>query len=224
MTSTTSHDLVKGSELQIRLLINDHPQRIEEQLRKSIPMWGTAEFDWRSPLASQQYREYCDREFMAALGLEDYSNALVGGFWPRRGPNWDALARVALPHPAVLLIEAKSHRSEMASCYGGGHESLKIIEAAFHKTQQWLQPPKHREWTSPFYQFANRLAHLYFLRKECGLEAWLANVYFTDDPYYPTSREQWDDWLLEVRFELGIGDNKIEGLVDIILSVNGGDA
>lgn len=89
----------------------------------------------------------------------------MGGFWPRRGPNWDALARVALPHPAVLVIEAKSHRSEMTSCYGGGRESVKIIEVAFHKTQQWLQPQKHREWKSPFYQFANRLAHLYFLRK-----------------------------------------------------------
>jgi hypothetical protein len=131
---------------------------------------------------------------------------------------------VALPHPAVLLIEAKSHRSEMASCYGGGRESLKIIEAAFHKTRQWLQPQKHREWTSPFYQCANRLAHLYFLRKECGLEAWLAHVYFTGDPYYPTSREQWEDWLREVRFELGIRDHKIEGLVDIFLSVNGGNA
>jgi len=224
MTSTTSHDFVKGSKLQIRRLVNNSPQPIEEQLRKVIPGWGTAEFDWRSPLVSEQYRECCDEEFLAVLGLEGYSEALVGSFWPRRGPNWDALARVALPHPAVLLIEAKSHRSEMASCYGGGLDSLKIIKAAFHKTQQWLQPQKRRDWKSPFYQFANRLAHLYFLRKECGLEAWLAHVYFTGDPYYPTSREQWDDWLCEVRFELGIGDGKIEGLVDIFLSVNGGNA
>jgi hypothetical protein len=41
------------------------------------------------------------------------------------------------------------------------------------------------------------------------------------DPYYPTSREQWDDWLPEVRFEPGIGDFKIGGLVDSFLSVNG---
>jgi hypothetical protein len=224
VTSTSSNGIVKGSKLQIRRLINVDPQRIEEQLRKEIPGWGTAEFDWRSPLVSEQYREYCDGKFLAALGLEDYSEALVGSFWPHRGPNWDALARVALPHPAVLLIEAKSHRSEMASCYGGGRESLKIIEAAFHKTRQWLQPQNRREWTSPFYQFANRLAHLYFLRKECGLEAWLAHVYFTGDPYYPTSREQWEDWLREVRFELGIRDHKIEGLVDIFLCVNGGNA
>ncbi|MFI5056743.1 MAG: hypothetical protein ACHQLQ_01025 [Candidatus Acidiferrales bacterium] len=224
MTSTISHGFVRGSKLQIRRLINDDPQRIEEQLRKDIPGWGTAKFDWRSPLVSEQYSEYCDEEFLAVLGLQDYSEALAGGFWPRRGPNWDALARVALPHSAVLLIEAKSHRSEMASCYGGGRKSLKIIEAAFHKTQEWLQPHKHREWTSPFYQFANRLAHLYFLRKECGLEAWLAHVYFTGDPYYPTSREQWDDWLREVRFELGIGDGKIEGLVDVFLAVNAGGA
>jgi len=223
MTSTASQCFVKGSKLQIRRLINDEPQRIEQQLRKDILGWSTAQFDWRSPLASQQYREYCDQEFLAALGLEEYSKALVGGFWPRHGPNWDALARVALPHPAVLLVEAKSHRSEMASHYSGGRKSFKVIDAAFDKTRQWLQPQKHREWNSPFYQFANRLAHLYFLRKECGQEAWLAHVYFTADPYYPTCREQWDDWLREVRFELGIGDGNIEGLVDIFLPVNRGN-
>jgi len=39
-----------------------------------------------------------------------------------------------------------------------------------------------------------------------------------------TSHEQWDDWLRDVRFELGIGDGDIEGLVDIVLPVNGGNA
>jgi len=92
MTSTTSHDFVKGSKLQIRRLINDNPQRIEEQLRKVIPGWGTAEFDWRSPLASEQYKEYCDEEFLAVLGLEDYSKRWravsgraavpIGMLWP----------------------------------------------------------------------------------------------------------------------------------------------
>jgi hypothetical protein len=92
----------------------------------------------------------------------------------------------------------------MASCCGAGSEPLKVIEAAFSKTPRWIGPRRDREWTRPFYQFANRLAHLYFLREECVVEAWLTHVYFTGDPYYPTSREQWDDWLREVRFELGM--------------------
>jgi hypothetical protein len=35
-----------------------------------------------------------------------------------------------------------------------------------------------------------------------------------------TSHEQWDDWFREVRFELGIGDGDIEGLMDIFPPVN----
>jgi hypothetical protein len=130
-TSFSSDGFAKGSKLQIRRLVNEHPQRIEAQLRRNLPGWHTAKFGWRSPLMSEQFREYSDGEFLTALGLEAHVGALVGGFWPRRGPNWDALARVELPGPAVLLVEAKSHRSEMASCYGGGSESLKVIEAAF---------------------------------------------------------------------------------------------
>jgi len=224
VTSGSPQGHPQGSKLRTQRLINNDPQRIEQRLREGIPGWGAAEFDWRSPLAAQQYREYSDGEFLAALGLESYTKALVGGFWPRRGPSWDALARVTLPGPAVLLIEAKSHRSEMASCCGAGSEPLKVIEAAFSKTRRWIGPRRHREWTQPFYQFANRLAHLYFLRKECGVEAWLAHVYFTGDPYYPTSREQWDDWLREVRFELGIDDVEVEGLLDVFLPSTGGSA
>lgn len=159
---------------------------------------------------------------MTALGLDPYADRLVGRFWPPRGPDWDALAKVNLSRStAVLLVEAKSHRSEMASFCRAGKDSIQLIEAAFGRTRQWIGARKYRDWKSPFYQFANRLAHLFFLREECGLEAWLANIYFIGDPYYPTNRGQWDDWLQEVRFELGIGDCAIDGLVELFVPVKG---
>ena len=37
------------------------------------------------------------------------------------------------------------------------------------------------DWTKCFYQYANRLAHLYFLKELNGIDAALVFVYFTGD-------------------------------------------
>ena len=42
---------------------------------------------------------------------------------------------------------------------------------------------------------------------EPQVQAWLVNVYFTDDPYRPTTKEQWVDFLLEVKWALGLEQN-----------------
>jgi hypothetical protein len=218
VNETETHRTARGSKLQIRLLVNEYPERLAVMLRREVSGWEPAAFDWRSPLSAEGYREYWDRDFLAALGLERYESALVGGFWPRHGPEWDALARVSLPNSdAVLLIEAKSHRSEMVNCCRAGKESEAVIDAAFERTRQWVRPPRCRDWKQPFYQFANRLAHLYFLRRECGIDARLVHIYFTGDPYYPTTRDQWEDWMREVRFELGIDNTRIEGLINLFV-------
>jgi len=36
----------------------------------------------------------------------------------------------------------------------------------------------------------------------CHVPAWLAHVYFINDPYRPTTREQWNDFLAEVKLEM----------------------
>lgn len=63
-----------------------------------------------------------------------------------------------------------------------------------------------RNWTGNLYQFANRLAHLYFFRKRANVQAWLVNVYFTDDPSspHPTSRADWAAALSRVKEQLGL--------------------
>jgi len=49
------------------------------------------------------------------------------------------------------------------------------------------------DWLGRLYQSANRLAYLYFLREIGKIDAFLANVYFTGDPYSPTTRQEWDE-------------------------------
>jgi hypothetical protein len=44
---------------------------------------------------------------------------------------------------------------------------------------------------SCLFQYTNRLAHLYFFRMILGIPAFLVNVHFTNDPYWPTDLEEW---------------------------------
>jgi len=48
------------------------------------------------------------------------------------------------------------------------------------------------------------LAHLLFFREIAGVNAWLANIYFLNDPHSPTGLEEWQNRLKKVKKELGI--------------------
>src|SRR5262249_6819334 len=131
-------------------------------------------------------------------------------FWPENGPCWDALAvahdRLASTN-GVILLEAKSHRLEMCGCCGAtASHSKRKIERAFESTKVWLKAHSKTQWKSFLYQYANRLPHFFFLRcvAEPKVEAWLVNVYFTKAPYRQTSQVQWDDFLGEVKWALGL--------------------
>lgn len=62
------------------------------------------------------------------------------------------------------------------------------------------------DWTSTFYQYANRLAHLYYLREINQLPAWLVFVYFTGDEEMkgPRSEAEWRAALTVLHAALGL--------------------
>ncbi|MBI9076598.1 MAG: hypothetical protein JEZ02_14420 [Desulfatibacillum sp.] len=119
---------------------------------------------------------------------------------------------------SAILVEAKSHVHEM---YGNGCQaspkSRKLIDKALSEVKDFFDIPQETDWTGPLYQSANRLAHLYFFREICRIPAWLANVYFADDPHSPTSAKTWAKVLPGVKRELGLGDREAGGLVEVIL-------
>jgi hypothetical protein len=158
-----------------------------------------------SPLRGDGYTEYRDADFLRALGLGHLVSKLLG-FWPLGGPCWDALARIESSQSnAFLLVEAKSHVSEIyGNCCGAAGKSLKQIESALNRTKVWLGVDPAADWTSRLYQSANRYAHLYFLREIAGVEAYLANVYFVDDPHSPTGVEEWQMGIRLVEQELKV--------------------
>ncbi len=83
--------------------------------------------------------------------------------------------------------------------------SIEKINLGIAAAKKWLHVGQQADWKGPLYQSANRLAHLYFFREILRIDAWLVNIYFTDDPHSRTSRTQWQGALADVKKSLGIG-------------------
>ena len=213
----------RGSQRQLQDYVNARPEALTAAVMAALPPRLSelgATIRWVSPLASDNYQEYRDGEFLAAVGSSDAGPQLAD-FWPSMGPCWDALGVVSdslgRVKPGVILLEAKSHIEEI---YGGGCKasvgSLARIERALSETKAWLGVSCESDWLGPLYQYGNRLAYLYFLLKRIGRPAWLVNLYFVADPIGPTSEEQWRTEIAKVKNSLGLSD-RIPNAVDVFL-------
>lgn len=162
-----------------------------DSLERPIATAGVAgEVEWVSPLAEDGYAEYRDTDFLVRVGLGHLAPELAE-FWPPRGPQWDALGRSR--SGAVILVEAKSHIAEF--CTPGtsaGVASRTRIADRLGEVAMALGSRDGARWCDRFYQYANRIAHLHFLRA-AGVDARLLLVGFLDDIGMdgPTSAEAW---------------------------------
>ena len=209
-----------GSQRQIQTYVNQRNTELRQHLRERIDALNddAVRLRWASPLVQDGYAEYRDGDFLDAVGLGAHTEDLAH-FWPRGGPCWDALGRIdGGAWPSILLVEAKSHAAEMHStCGAESPASLAKIHAALAATKQWLGVPLEADWLTDFYQLANRYAHLYFLTKVLVHDAWLVNIYFLNDPYKPTTREQWSTALSEVHSRLRLPTEPLPNVVDLFL-------
>jgi hypothetical protein len=196
-----------GSQRWIQHFVNREPRLLNEAILAAMPSLAALapEIEWVSPLERQRYAEFRDDEFLTALGLDRLSAALRD-FWPRRGPQWDALARLRWNGgEGVLLVEAKSYFGEL---YGAGcmasPRSRARIEAALARAKAWVGASETADWCGPLYQYANRLAQLYWMREVAQVQAWLAHICFVGDPRTPTSRSLWEAAINAAESELGL--------------------
>jgi hypothetical protein len=201
----------RGSQRQVQDYINQRPDELSAAILDQLPprlRELRASIRWVSPLASENYREYRDADFLERVGLAHLAQDLAA-FWPGMGPSWDALGVISTPlgnmKPGVILVEAKSHIPEI---YGGGCKasaaSLVKIEAALESARTWCGCETREDWLGPLYQSANRIAHLFFLREQMRVPAWLVNLYFTGDPIGPTDRSAWEAEVARVKARLGL--------------------
>ena len=191
----------RGSLKWIQRAVNYHPEVLNEPILRKLP--GARAVEWRSPLEADEFSEYRDAEFLERIGAANLADELRS-FWPRRGPQWDALART--DSGEVLLVEAKAHIGEVCSTPAKASDaSRQQIEAALKKTASFLNAKPRAPWATCFYQLTNRIAHLYFLRKH-RVPAWLVLVNFLNDGEMrgPASAAEWEAAYQVVWHVLGV--------------------
>jgi len=124
--------------------------------------------------------------------------------WPARGPVWDALG---ITSEGPLFLEAKAHIPEAATpATRASPASLELIERSLGEARQFYAPRATAVWSILFYQYANRLAHQYFLTKVNGVPSSLVFLYFVnaDDMLGPVSEEQWHGAVRLIHAALGL--------------------
>lgn len=216
-----------GSQLQIQIYVNRYADELSRRVIHALPSLTrlTPTLHWVSPLEEDKFVEYQDSAFIDAVGLRHLALELTK-FWPKGGPNWDALAVVESERDnekrGVVLVEAKSHPVEIygSGCQASAGKSLSKIETALEQTQRWLGVREATNWTGRLYQSANRLAHLYFFCEVVQIPAWLVNIYFLGDPHFqnsPLTQEEWQPYLENVKEELGLSGLVVPHTAELFL-------
>jgi len=180
----------KGSRHRMQQWVHTRQAELNDALRERETLDAFLAGDplWRSPLASEDYFEFRDT-IWAVLNLAGESPQ-AAGWWPRGGPQWDAVAELLGRdgRRGVALVEAKSRESEDRSNADRANETtLNQRIAAMAEVQADLGATKS-DWTRGRYQLANRLSHLWYLRERARIPAWLVLVYFVGDAFISGAR------------------------------------
>lgn len=210
-----------GSLKDIQILINKNQSLIDREIKKSLKGLSGREIVWTSPIESDDFAEYRDNDFIENVGL-DKSEIKLNEFWPTRGPQWDALAKTK--EGDIILVEAKANIPEIVSPATGASESSKeLIDRSLLETKEYLNIKNDIDWSGKFYQYTNRIAHLYFLREKCKRNAYLINVYFIGDKSVngPESILEWQGALIVLHTYLGLSHHKLSKyMADIFIDIN----
>jgi hypothetical protein len=205
----------RGSQKWIQEAINNHPHLLAEKIGHIVP----GSIRWLSPLASDEYAEYRDEASLQLLGIDKPAQTLRE-FWPARGPQWDALGKTS--EGEVVLVEAKAHVAELlpGPSQARSPTSTDMIERALLEASSWFGATPRIPWNVPFYQYANRLAHLYYFRELCRVPAYLAFVYFTGDHDMrgPATEAEWKGAIELTHRLLGLS-RQPDSVVDVFIDV-----
>ena len=163
--------------------------------------------DWASPLPDDDWAEYRDSSFLDCVGQSALTEQLRD-FWPARGPQWDALGRL---NGVPVLVEAKAHVREFFSpATQASSTSRQKILRAFCQAAPDFGSDTPERWANLYFQYANRLAHLWFFHHH-GIQAHLLFVSFLDDADMngPSLSETWHASFTAADYALGIRRNAL---------------
>ncbi len=224
----------KGSQKWLQMAVNECPRLLNGAILCGLPDSPT-DIDWRSPLAKDNYKEHRDKEFLDELGVSRFLRKPLPSwndlysFWPKSGPRWDAHG--ITDKGQIVLVEAKSHITELQGQGSGAtnQKSVEKIARSLHETQQFLGADPSIDWAkSPYFQFANRLAFLYWFHELNGRDAYLVLLYFLNDKemnsadtYVPSTPGEWisvvthQDRLMGIRQRHPLSDRIIHAYIDV---------
>lgn len=150
--SSTGH----GSLKDIQILVNKNQDIIDYQIKQAFPDLSNENIWWLSPIENEGYSEYRDEDFIELVGL-DKDEIKLNEFWPKGGPQWDALAKAS--GSKIILCEAKANIPEIVSpASSASAKSKSLINQSLERTKAYLGITNNIDWSGKFYQYTNRLA------------------------------------------------------------------
>lgn len=210
----------KGSQKWFQKLINENTGTINAVLKQSLNLPQSEKIDWLSPLEEDNYAEYYDETFLEKLGLSALVPNLLK-FWPKGGPHWDGIG-ISSSHK-FFLVEAKSHIPELISSLRATNPDTKHqIQESLNRTKKELGPKTDNDWSKTYYQYANRLAHVHFLRQN-GVDAYFVSVYFLNDVEMngPKTIDEWRGALRSLHRYLGLEEYTLSKFVtEVFIDIN----
>ena len=209
-----------GSEHWLRLAISEHAGELDHAVQESFAFESTEAIEWLSPIGSDEFAEYRDEHFLQRLDILTLQVPLAQ-FWPSKDPQWDGLARTSSGR--IILLEAKAYLDEVADSKTAASypASRALIHKSLLEAQDFFEAKGGQPWTETYYQYANRLAHLYFLRELNHLDAYLIFLNFADAPdrTTPASTADWEHHRKAVRKQLGLSERYLPRVSEIVWSV-----
>ena len=210
-----------GSLKDLQDAINRKKKYLDAEISKVIGK--QIKIDWRSPLKSDDYAEYRDEDFLRRLEMLNKMKYPLSIFWPSNGPQWDALG---VSEDEIILVEAKANIPEMVSPGTGAKnpQSIKKIRNSLDEVKKYLSVSDSIDWTGTFYQYVNRIAHLYYLREKNQIKAHLLFIYFINDVSVngPKTKDEWLGAIQTMECYLGLSKkHKLRRYIhDIFIDVN----
>jgi len=222
-----------GSEWHLLRHLGYHREYLSQ---KTLKVTGGNSIEWLDfEFSKENVPLKDDKEF---LGLEFIKEAQVQekwkSFWAQTGnsQNWDAVGKIHFDNcDEWLLVEAKGYIGEITSkCGATNTESKQKIYSALQKTSQAFKNKSKpvENWLKPYYQYANRLAVLYFLMQECApsVHARLLFIYFNgenrENIECPQNKQEWSPAIQRMNDWLGVDKSceLFKRVHSLFLSVN----
>jgi hypothetical protein len=202
-----------GSEYHFLHAHHEHREDLDRAILSVVDR-PKAALEWVYP---NEARDGKEPQGLSFLTDRPDVRAEWANFWPTRGRqlSWDGVARLVERdrQSEWLLFEAKANQSEFctpastASKAGGKTQ----IEKALNVTKRRLGVYRFFDWMGSYYQYANRLAVLYFLTEKVNpvVPAHLVFVYFVGDKFpdgcrCPANQTEWEELIRARQLTLGL--------------------